>query len=260
MREATVIIGKTTNHRPWPCRYSGGPISELALELLNHADVVEACGPAFRGNKLIFAGGPMSDVPALAPEPDMECAAACAAGWHGFDIGWERLQERAYAALRTGDRKRAARLFRSAWWLAISNLSRNDPRYATSLANAGMAAWLVGNYALARRHYARALRLWGAVPGWVEDMTIARRARSSLFHLRMEAKHWDTYQGNLRHRARYFAREAATCLDAATHGVPAFFRLYDRWRGERPALFDDMRKSLGAALLLAAWDPPTTTA
>ena len=202
----------------------------------------------------------MSDVPALAPEPDMECAAACAAGWHGFDIGGERLQERAYAALRTGDRKRAARLFRSAWWLAISSLSRNDPRYATSLANAGMAAWLVGNYALARRHYARALRLWGAVPGWVEDMTIARRARSSLFHLRMEAKHWDTYQGNLRHRARYFAREAATCLDAATHGVPAFFRLYDRWRGERPALFDDMRKSLGAALLLAAWDPPTTTA
>jgi hypothetical protein len=91
-------------------------------------------------------------------------------------------------------------------------------------------------------------------------MTIARRGRSSLFHLRMEAKHWDTYQGNLRHRARYFAREAATCLDAATHGVPAFFRLYDRWRGEKPAVFDDTRKFLGAALLLAAWDPPTTTA
>lgn len=198
----------------------------------------------------------MSDVLILAPEPDTGLAAARAAGWRGCDLGWERLQERAHAALRDGHSHHAARLWRRAWWLAMFRLSRSDPRYATSLANAGMAARLAGNEALARRRYAHALRLWGAVPDWVEGMTIARRARSSLFHLRMEAKHWDTYQANMRRRALNFAREAAACLDAAAHGTVAPSRLHDRWRGEKPAVFDDMRKFLGAALLLAAWETP----
>lgn len=200
----------------------------------------------------------MSDVLISAPEPDMGLAAARAAGWRGCDLGWERLQEQAHAALRNGDSHRAARLWRRAWWLAMLRLSRRDPRYATSLANAGMAARLTGNEALARRRYAHALRLWGAVPDWVEGMTIARRARSSLFHLRMEAKHWDTYQANMRRRTLNFAREAAACLDAAANGASAPFRLHDRWRGEKPAVFDDMRKFLGAALLLATQDPTAT--
>ena len=197
----------------------------------------------------------MSDVPISAPERDTELAAARAAGWRRCDLAWERLQDRAHAALRDGDTAQAARLWRRAWWLAMLRLERSDPRYATSLANAGMAARLTGNEALARRRYARALGLWGGVPGWVDEMKIGRRARSSLFHLRMEAKHWDTYQGNMRRRALNFAREGAACLDAAVYGAPAPFRLHDRWRGEKPAIFDDMRKFLGATLLLATADP-----
>lgn len=199
----------------------------------------------------------MSDVPISGPEPDLERAAARTAGWRDSDLGWERLQERALDALRAGDRAAAARAWRRAWWLALLRFGRGDPRHATSVANLGLAARLAGREALARRRYARALGLWGAAPDWIERMKIARRARSSLFHLRMEAKHWPSYEANMRRRAQAFAREAAACLDAAARGAPAPHRLCERWRGEKPAVFDDMRKFLAAALLIAAANAQT---
>lgn len=196
------------------------------------------------------------DVMRLAPVSEM--AAARAAGWRGCDLVWERLQERAHQALAAGDRRQAAWLWRRAWWLAQLRFSRRDPRFATSLANAGAAAMLGGNPARARRAYVRAFRLWGAAPDWIDGMTIARRARSSLFHLRMESEHWDAYQGAFRRRAMDLAREGVACLDAAARGAPAPFRLYDRWQGERPLVFDDLRKFLGAVLLLAVANPALT--
>lgn len=198
----------------------------------------------------------MSILRTLAPASDAELAAARAAGWRTCDLGWERLQERAEAALRAGDGPGAAGLWHRGWWLAMRRFSTNDPRYATSLANAGMAARLAGNEPLARLRYASALRLWGAVPDWVERMSIARRARSSMFHLRLETTYWDDYKASIRRRAMGFAREAAACLDAGACGTSTTLRLHDRWRGERPAAFDDLRKFLGAALLLAAPQSP----
>ncbi len=85
-------------------------------------------------------------------------------------------------------------------------------------------------------------------------MQIARRARSSLFHLRMETKHWDTYQDNTRIRMTAFARETAEALAALEQGQPVACRLYARWRAEKAAVFDDTRQLLAAALLVAA--PP----
>lgn len=205
---------------------------------------------------------PASAIPilrALVPASDAELAAARAAGWRGCDLGWERLQERAESALHAGNGPGATGLWRHGWWLARLRFSTDDPRYATSLANAGMAARLTGNEPLARLRYARALRLWGAVPDWVERMDIARRARSSTFHLRLEATYWEDYKASIRRRAMDFAREAAACLDAGAHGTPVTFRLHERWRGERPAAFDDLRKFLGAALLLAAPQSPDMT-
>ena len=68
----------------------------------------------------------MSDVPISAPERDTELAAARAAGWRRCDLAWERLQDRAHAALRDGDTAQAARLWRRAWWLAMLRLERSD--------------------------------------------------------------------------------------------------------------------------------------
>ena len=197
----------------------------------------------------------MPDGPPPGIEPDLECAAAQSAGWRGCDLDWERLQERALDALQAGDPTEATQLWRDAWLLAVPRFGRDDPRRATSVANLGLAARLAGSEARARRRFAHALKLWGAAPDWIARMSIARRARSSLLHLRMEATHWPAYEASLRSRSLALAREAAVCLDAAARGQPLPHRLHDRWRGEKPSAFDDMRKFLGAALLVAAAEP-----
>ena len=178
--------------------------------------------------------------------------AALAAGWRRTDLVWERLQVRGNAAWVNGDRIGARRNFLIAWWLARIFFGRGDPRVATSSANAGLMAREAGHIARASRHYARAQRLWVDVPRMVGGLQIRPRVRSSLFHLRMEARHRGTYEENMRARITKFVTEAGEALDAAARGNPSPHRLYSRWRGECPAVFDDSRKVLGASLLICA--------
>ena len=123
---------------------------------------------------------------------------------------------------------------------------------ATSIANVGFIAREAGQVHRASRHYARARRLWAEVPGVLDGLEFRPRVRSSLFHLRMEARHRETYEANMRARFATFVTEAGQALEAAEQGAPSPHRLYDRWRGERPAVFDDSRKLLGAVLLICA--------
>jgi len=181
---------------------------------------------------------------------DTEYRAARAAGWSRSDLLWERLQERGNACFEASDVAGARRAWRRAYWLGLALFSGADPRRATGLANLGHIARMTGHEARARRRFAAALRLWGGADDFIAGMTIARRARSSLFHLRMEALHWDTYCDNLRRRLRIFAAETAGALDALAEGQPVGCRLSSRWRGEKPAVFDDTRKFLAAALLV----------
>lgn len=109
-----------------------------------------------------------------------------------------------------------------------------------------------GQFGRASRHYALARRLWADVPDILDDLEFRPRVRSSLFHLRMESRHRETYEANMRARIANFVNEAGQVLEAAEEGAPSPHRLYDRWRGERPAVFDDSRKLLGAALLICA--------
>ncbi len=181
-----------------------------------------------------------------------ERAAALSAGWRAADLDWERLQEEANLCHRSGDTARAAKLWRRAGWIALWRFRGSDPRRATTLANLALADRLAGRPARARRRYAKARRIWGEVDSFIAAMQIARRARSSLFHLRMETKHWDTYQQNMRDRMAAFAEETAEALAALERAEPVSCRLYERWRGEKPAVFDDTRKLLAAALLVGA--------
>jgi hypothetical protein len=185
---------------------------------------------------------------------DREMRAARAAGWRRADLAWERLQERANADLAAGDAVRALRGFRRAHWLARAFLPAGDPRRATSLANAAFAARAAGAPARALRDYAEARRLWAVVPATIPSLTVAPRARSSLFHLRMEARHLETFRANQRARLARFVAEADAALAALTRGDPPPVRLASRWKGEKPAVFDDSRKLLAACLLIAG-DP-----
>lgn len=182
-------------------------------------------------------------------------AAALKAGWRRADLIWERLEEQGNIHLIAGEIDNAARCFRRAAWIARFRFHRSDPRRATTLANLAHIDCRAGRKARARRRYAKSRRLWEGAGNFIETMTINRRARSSLFHLRMEARHWDTYQENMRKRLKAFAAEAKDALDALSdERIPAC-RLFGRWRAEKPPIFDDTRKFLAAALLIAA---PTT--
>ncbi len=180
-----------------------------------------------------------------------EATTARAAGWRAADLRWERLQEEAMDAWRADDAATAIQLWRRARWLAFWRIRRSDPRYATSLANAAMACRLVGREAAARRGYAAALALWTRVPGWIAGVEPGRRARSSLFHLRLELRHRDTYVANQRRRMTAFAAEAQAALKALRDDQTSGSQLFERWRAEKLPVFDDTRKFLSAALLIA---------
>ncbi len=185
---------------------------------------------------------------------DLEMRAALNAGWKRSDLVWERLTESGNRLLGEGRNGRAATRFCAARVIAALRMMRTDPRSATSLANMAIIAGLLGLSGLAGRYHRKALAIWEHAPEAVESMTVLPRARSSLFHLRMEARHWDTYQSNMKARLSKFIDESRDCLCAQARGDRPAHRLFSRWNGEKPSVFDDTRKILSACLLIASND------
>lgn len=179
-----------------------------------------------------------------------EMRAARAAGWRRADLWWERLQERANRNWESGSRARALRGFRNAYWLALALLPAGDPRRATSLANAAFAARAHGAERTAARRYAAAARLWAEVPATIDGLALRPRARSSLFHLRLELRHGDAYRASQRARLARFVAEADQAIAALAAGRSSPTPLFGRWKGFKPPVFDDSRKLLAACLLI----------
>ena len=180
-----------------------------------------------------------------------EARVARQSGWSWADILWENLMEQALHAWIDGDRTRARRSLGRAAWITGLFFAKDDLRRATVLVNQGIVAQAKGQTLRAKKRFSRALAQWDAcAEAAVEDMQIAPRARSSLFHLRMEARHRTTYHDNMRLRFRKIATEVRDALEALSEGNSAGCRLFSRWRGEKPNVFDDTRKFLGACLLI----------
>jgi hypothetical protein len=173
------------------------------------------------------------------------------AGWSRADILWEGLMEAANNAWVKGDPKAAAKGFRRAFWLGRLSFARSDLRHATVRLNLGILALKAGKGATAKCHFKKAALHWDThAEANIAAMTIAPRARSSLFHLRMEALHRNTYHDNFRTRVGKIAGEIRSAIDNLQRDDAAGCRLYARWRGERPNVYDDTRKVLGACLLI----------
>jgi hypothetical protein len=181
------------------------------------------------------------------------CAVPISAGeaaWTEADADWERLQLAAAAAFAAHDLAGAAESWVAALRTARASFAADDPRLATSLAN----------YATALRHkgepvsaelWQEALEIWDAAPRWLARQRLAPRARSSIFHLRLEAKHGGAYEENLRRRAETLLHAARAAGASLAAGAPA--RAPDRalFQTFLSAPRDAMRKVLAAAHLLA---------
>ncbi len=108
------------------------------------------------------------------------------------ELAWVRLTEYGAHAVTAGQLAAAGQSWQEAYTLA-RHFSNGDPRFAASFNNLGVLAQVEANREEARRLYREALLAWDRAYHWVEGMSVAQRAASSTFHLRMEQRHRHHY-------------------------------------------------------------------
>lgn len=181
---------------------------------------------------------------------DQEMLVARQAGWKRSDLVWERLMESANQNWVSGHHGKAARQFWQADFLAHLVFAPTDLRLATTSANRAIIAQNKGREDQAMQLQKKALHIWQGAAQTIADMQVAPRSRSSLFHLRMEALHRDTFHDNMRVRFERFASETEETFLSLTDEADPKHRHFSRWKGERPSVYDDTRKILAACLLI----------
>jgi len=178
------------------------------------------------------------------------------AGWSEADLAWEAVADRAAEAAVANDHELAKEQAGKALRLARAAFEPIDPRLGTSFANFGVCLALAGDNSGTERLFADALEVWRRADPWIARMDAPRIARSSLFHLRMEMRHRDTYRARWRERWLELTEEARRRLEAlnGNHGgsVGVDGDAFARWRRERPAMLNDTRKLMAAVCLLLA--------
>jgi hypothetical protein len=178
------------------------------------------------------------------------------AGWSEADLSWEATTERTPEILVLDEYARARDEAGKALQIARASFEPNDPRLGTSVANFGLCLSLSGDAAGGANLYPQALDVWRRADSWIARMDAPRVARSSLFHMRMEARNRDIYRARWQVRWQEIADEARSRLELliaanGTASVGAADALA-RWRRERPAMLNDTRKLMAAAFLLLA--------
>ena len=178
-----------------------------------------------------------------------------AAGWSEADLAWEAAAERAAEAAAAADHVRAKEAAGRALQIARAEFEAIDPRLGTGLANYGLCLALAGEGDGTATLLREALEVWRGTGPWIARMDAPRMARSSLFHMRMEARHRDTYRARWQERWRKIAADAKArleALNAADAPCAAAAEALALWRRERPAMLNDIRKLMAAAFLLLA--------
>lgn len=109
-----------------------------------------------------------------------------------LDALWVGYNEEALSAFFQGRHVMAIELWDKARALT-RHFEHDDPRLACSLNNRSVGFRLIEELKKAEQGYRRAKHLWNKSVDWIADMEVQRRARSSLFHLRLEQKHREQY-------------------------------------------------------------------
>ena len=108
------------------------------------------------------------------------------------DQRWEARALQGLAAFQAGRIEEAYAAWRSASAIGRA-FAADDPRRAASRTHLALCHAAQGDAAPARRAFRRALQAWEAAEAWIARMALPQRARSSGFHLRLEAKHRRSY-------------------------------------------------------------------
>jgi hypothetical protein len=184
------------------------------------------------------------------------CAAPISAAdaWTEADADWERLQVAAAEAFAAGDLTGAVATWAAALRTARTSFEADDPRLATSLANYATALRQKGD-AVPARLWQEAREVLDTAPVWLARQRFVRGARSSMFHLRLEAKHPGAYDVYLRRRGETLLRAAGAATAKLAAGASGQAPDRAALQALRGARCDAMRKVLAAAHLLIARPP-----
>lgn len=130
--------------------------------------------------------------------PEKRAALRALAVEENRDRVWLRRARIGADQLRAGHHRAALRVLeRTVEW--TGRFPVGDPRHAAALNNAAWARARAGDVGGAIELADAAVQAWArARTQWLEGMRLGTRARSSLFHLRMERKHRDRYASLVR--------------------------------------------------------------
>lgn len=159
------------------------------------------------------------------------------------DIAWERCQERAAQAFITGDGDAPPELWARALQIAEQRFDRFDPRLATSLTNQALVLRRQGLVHQADQMFDAAIEVWDESWLWVRFMTPAHPETGEVSQ---------GYAGQtLESLSALAARGRAATVALADHDQ---FQqgAFDLWLATKPAIFSDVRRLLGAVLLIAS--------
>jgi tetratricopeptide (TPR) repeat protein len=129
---------------------------------------------------------------------------------------WVHITDAAILEFDGGRFSVAAEKWQTAYQIA-QGFDDCDPRLAGSLNNLAIAFRIKEDFEQAARCYRNALGNWESAADWVDRMQVGQRARSSLFHLRLERKHRDKYDDIARRKYQKLlsAGKAATLNNLA---------------------------------------------
>ncbi|MBC8270123.1 MAG: tetratricopeptide repeat protein [Rhodospirillaceae bacterium] len=115
------------------------------------------------------------------------------------ELSWELNAFEAQKAYLSGNTLEASRLWQKSIEL-VQILPTEDPRYFTSLNNAGLVYALNENPDKAEDAFKRTLEGWQKARAWTSSMEVSGTARSSIFHHRLEVRHQDHFTEHNRKR------------------------------------------------------------
>jgi hypothetical protein len=162
------------------------------------------------------------------------------------DLAWERYHEQAAIAYCAGDPITPSRLWAAALDIAEKHFGRGDPRLATSLTNQALVMRRRRQDYQAQKLFRDALDVWDDSWRWIHLMTPDRTARGT-----PRSDHLDIYGRDERAWFNALAQQGrAATMALERHDEPLANGL-DEWFAIKPRRMSDLRRLLGAVLLIA---------
>jgi hypothetical protein len=162
------------------------------------------------------------------------------------DLAWEGYQERAAIAFRAGDPITSSRLWTAALDIAEKHFGRGDPRLASSLTNQALVMRRRRHDYQAQKRFREALDVWDDSWRWIHLMTPGRTAGGA-----PRSDHLDIYGRDARAWFNALAQQGRAATEALERHDALRANGLDEWFAIKPKRMSDLRRLLGAVLLIA---------